>query len=169
MPKIIENPEQRLLEEARRQIETNGYASMTVRSVAGACSIGIGTVYNYFPSKEAMVAAYILKDWEMCLAAIRSVSEAAGDAEPLLRCIYDELKRFSDLHRAVFQDETAASGFGGVFRKYHVLLRAQLAEPLRKFCSSDFSAEFIAEALITWSLSGKDYDELSAVFTKLFS
>ena len=34
MPKIIENLPQRLLEEARRQIETSGFSAMTIRSVA---------------------------------------------------------------------------------------------------------------------------------------
>ena len=50
MPKIIINLEKRLLEEARQQIERNGYSGMTMRSVAQGCGIGVGTVYNYFAS-----------------------------------------------------------------------------------------------------------------------
>ena len=53
MPKIIENLDQRLKEEARRQIRESGYSAMTIRSVAAACGVGVGTVYNYYPSKEA--------------------------------------------------------------------------------------------------------------------
>ena len=34
MPKIIENLENRLIEEARKQIEEAGYSAMTIRSVA---------------------------------------------------------------------------------------------------------------------------------------
>ena len=53
MPKIIENLESRLIEEAQKQIEEAGYSAVTIRSVAKACGVGVGTVYNYFPSKEA--------------------------------------------------------------------------------------------------------------------
>ena len=55
MPKIIENLPERLAEEARRQIEESGFSAMTIRSVAAGCGVGVGTVYNYFPSKEAFI------------------------------------------------------------------------------------------------------------------
>ena len=55
MPKIIENLESKLLEEAKRQIQESGYGAMTIRSVAKGCGVGVGTVYNYFPSKEALL------------------------------------------------------------------------------------------------------------------
>ena len=48
MPKIIENLENRLIREAEKQIAESGYAAMTIRSVAKACGVGVGTVYNYF-------------------------------------------------------------------------------------------------------------------------
>lgn len=55
MPKIIENLESRLIEEAKKQIEESGYEAVTIRSVARACGVGVGTVYNYFPSKEVLI------------------------------------------------------------------------------------------------------------------
>ena len=44
MPKKIINLESRLVEEARKQIEEVGYSAMTIRSVAKACGVGVGTV-----------------------------------------------------------------------------------------------------------------------------
>ena len=46
MPKIIDNVRKKLLDEARKQILKKGYSAVTVRSVASACNIGVGTVYN---------------------------------------------------------------------------------------------------------------------------
>ena len=168
MPKIIENPEARLIAEARKQIEESGYSAMTIRSVAKACGVGVGTVYNYFPSKEAMVAKHLLDDWVQCMTAIQAVSTYAEGPRQVVLCICDHLNAFSQRHMAIFRDETAAAGFAGAFSQYHGLLRDQLAQPLRRFCDSDFSAQFIAEALLTWTTAGKTFDEVYGIVKKLF-
>ncbi len=168
MPKIIKNLESRLIEEANKQIEEAGYAAMTIRSVAKACGVGVGTVYNYFPSKDDLLAAYMLSDWNSCVTAINTVSAYSDSPKPVVRCTYDQLLAYSDRHRAIFQDDAAASAFAGSFSRYHSLLRRQLAAPLRKFCESDFASEFIAEALLTWTMAGKDFDDIYGMIGKVF-
>ena len=168
MPKIIENLPERLAEEARRQIEESGFAAMTIRSVAAACGVGVGTVYNYYPSKEALVATFILEDWNACYSDITARAECARGREPVLWAIYENLQRFITEHAAVFQDESAAASFTGSFSQYHGLLRSQLAAPVRRFCRDDFTAEFIAEAMLTWIVAGKNFDELSKVLQRIF-
>jgi len=168
MPKIIENLESRLIEEAKKQIEEAGYGAMTIRSVAKACGVGVGTVYNYFPSKEALVATHLLEDWKQCITAINAVSRYSEVPRPVALCIYDQLSSFSQQHLAIFRDEVAAASFAGSFGKYHGMLRAQVAQPLRKFCGSDFTAEFLAEALLTWTMAQKPFDEIYGMMEKLF-
>lgn len=168
MPKIIENLQERLILEARRQIAQSGYSSMTVRSVAAGCGVGVGTVYNYFKSKDELLAAYMLEDWKTCIGVIGKTGECAEIPEPVVRCIYDQLLLFADKNKSVFQDPAAAAGFTGSFNRYHGLLRSQLAQPLLKFCRDQFAAEFIAEAMLTWTMAGKSFDELYGVIAKLF-
>lgn len=168
MPKIIENLNQRLLEEARRQISESGYGAMTIRSVAAACGVGVGTVYNYYPSKEALAAAFILEDWKVCHGRITACAESAKGREPVLWAIYENLQQFIADHTAVFQDESAAATFTGSFSQYHGLLRSQLAQPIRRFCRDDFTAEFIAEAMLTWTVAGKSFDELGKLLQRIF-
>lgn len=168
MPKIIENLESRILEEARRQIEASGYSALTIRSVASSCGVGVGTVYNYFPSKDALVATYMLQDWKDCIRTVEQCSVDSDSAGPVVRCIYDQLTQYALRHQTLFRDETAAAGFAGSFSRYHALLRSQLAQPLRKFCSSDFAAEFVAEALLTWTMAGKTFDEIYGMIGKCF-
>lgn len=168
MPKIIENLENRLITEAQKQLETSGYGAMTIRSVAKACGVGVGTVYNYFSSKDDLLATYMLRDWSRCIATINATSADSHQAAPVIRCIYDQLLAYAQRHRAVFQDDAAAASFAGSFGRYHALLRSQLAEPVRKFCSSDFSSEFIAESLLTWTMAGKTFDEIFGMISKLF-
>ena len=168
MPKIIENVREQLLAEAKKQIAERGYANTTIRSVAGACGIGVGTVYNYFPSKDELLATYLLRDWNTCIAAIGEAGAAAQTPEPVLRCIHGQLWAYAQRHQAIFRDEGAAASFAGSFGRYHGLLRHQLAVPVRKFCGSDFTAEFIAESLLTWTMAGKPFDEIYGMISKLF-
>ena len=168
MPKIIENLEARLIEEARKQIQESGYGTVTIRSVAKACGVGVGTVYNYFSAKEELIAACLLEDWNQCVTDINAVSADSDAPHPVARCIYDQLISFSQRHQAIFRDKTAAASFAGSFGAYHGILRSQLAQPLRKFCGSDFTADFLAEALLTWTMAQKPFDEIYGMMEKLF-
>ena len=168
MPKIIENLENRLIEEARKQIEASGYGTMTIRSVAKACGVGVGTVYNYFDSKEALIAAFLLEDWNGCIAAVRNASDDSDAPRPVAACMYDQLISFARRHQTIFCDQAAAAIFAGSLGQYHQILRSQLAQPLRKFCAGDFAADFIAESLLTWTMAGKPFDEIYSMIERLF-
>ena len=168
MPKIIENLESKLIAEAKKQIEESGYSAMTIRSVAAGCGVGVGTVYNYFPSKEALIAKHLLDDWKQCVAAIQAVSTYSDSARPTVLCIYDQLTCFAHRHAAIFRDESASTSYTGSTSRYHGFLRNQLAEPIRKFCADAFTAQFIAESMLTWTVAGKPFDDIFAVVNRLF-
>lgn len=167
MPKIIENLPERLLEEARRQIEESGFSAMTIRSVAKGCGVGVGTVYNYYPSKEALVASFMVDDWKKCVETIQACADEAQELEPVLRIIHEKLILFMEQYDPIFRDESASASYTGSTSRYHSILRSQLAQPIRKFCRNDFTAEFISEAMLTWTVAGKDFDELKEVLLRI--
>ena len=167
MPKIIENLESKLIEEAFHQIRDVGYSATTIRSIAKACGVGVGTVYNYFPSKDALLASYLLDDWSECVTAINAVSTYSDTCKPVLHCIYDQLLAYTQRHQTIFQDDGAMASFAGSSAHYHAMLRSQLAAPLRKFCENDFTADFIAESLLVWTIEGKAFDDISGILEKL--
>ena len=167
MPKIIENLPERLADEARRQIEESGFGAMTIRSVAKGCGVGVGTVYNYYSSKEELVATFMLSDWKTCVTAIQSCADVSETLEPVLLTIYEKLRPFMEEYDPIFRDEAAAISYTGATSRYHSVLRSQIASPIRKFCRDDFTAEFIAEAMLTWTVAGKDFDELKGVLLRI--
>ena len=167
MPKIIENLPQRLMAEARHQIEQSGFAAMTIRSVAKACGVGVGTVYNYFPSKEILVASFMLDDWKVCVATIQNTAESSQTLEPVLQVIHEKIRLFMEKYDPVFRDGSVSTSYVGSLSKYHDVLRSQLANPIRKFCRDDFTADFIAEAMLTWTVAGKDFEELKGIVLRI--
>ncbi|MBR5536871.1 MAG: TetR/AcrR family transcriptional regulator [Clostridia bacterium] len=167
MPKIIENLPERLIEEARRQAWEGGYTAVTIRSVAAACGVGVGTVYNYFPSKDALLAAFLLADWKDCLQAMENAKTACPQCVEVLRAMCREVRRYLVRHRAIFRDPAAAQAVSPVISRYHGLLRDQLAVPLMSFCADEDHARFLAEALLTWTVEGWEEDRMLPLLEKL--
>ena len=170
MPKIIENLRDQLLQEARRQIAEQGYSGTTIRSVAGACGVGVGTVYNYFPSKEMLVAAFMMEDWQKQLDAMAALPK--DQPEALLRGVYEALCSYAEGHRDLFSDEGAAKAISLGFTPRHRMLREQLTGFILPVCQGDnaaFTAAFLAESLISWTMEGIPFDTLYPVIHKLIS
>jgi len=167
MPKIIENVRDQLLTEAKRQISENGYANTTIRSVASACNLGVGTVYNYFKSKDVLIASFMLDDWQKCLEGMKM--ESTVNTDRFMKGIYTSLLVFTEKHSSLFRDNDAAKVFAASFNERHKLLREQLADVIQPICNQAnhpdkrFLAEFISESLITWTMAGKSFDDIYSI------
>lgn len=169
MPKILESMREQLLKTARRQVERSGYAKTTIRSVAAECGIAVGTVYNYFPSKDMLIATFVSEDWHACIDSI--AAHAGDDARTHLKRIYDVLLSFSERYRALFTDAEAAKPYQEAFLARHKMLRQQLAALIEPVCGDDpdraYLAEFIAEALLVWTMEGKPFEDIYQVIQRL--
>jgi AcrR family transcriptional regulator len=64
---------QKILDAARRLFAENGFETTTTRDIARAARIASGTLFNYFPTKEAIVA---------CLAGQAMEDALANDDAP---------------------------------------------------------------------------------------
>lgn len=171
MPKIIPNVREQLLCEAKRQIEESGYGKMTIRSVAGACNLGIGTVYNYFKSKDMLVATFMAEDWMACIGQVKSRS--FDNPKEVLQSIHNALIDFASRYQTLFSDRDAAKTFASVFTERHKQLRGQLAELLIPICKGtfvedkQFLAEYIAESLLTWTMEGVSFEKQYSIVCKI--
>ena len=150
MPKTIENLRQTLLSAARELLLREGYAALTIRRVAAISGIAVGTVYNYFPSKELLAASVMLDDWNDALGRIRAACRGADNIRAGLAAAYEQVSAFSRL----YQPSWSAYAFRGSqqsdFRKRHRLLVRQLADcflPLLPPASEAMSL-FLAENIL---------------------
>lgn len=53
-----------ILQVCRAMVSENGLQSINMRAVARRCSTALGSLYNYFPSKEELMAAAIESVWQ---------------------------------------------------------------------------------------------------------
>ena len=173
MPKIIENLREQIITEARKQLFSQGYGGTTIRSVASACGIGVGTVYNYFPSKDILISSFMLEDWHECTDAIAALDP--GDFDRFFSGISAALSAFVTKYDFLFKDKDAASTFASTFSERHVQLRNQLASaiapaikaPPDAYSNPEFLPNYIAESIILWVMSGTIIEDQLAILRKL--
>lgn len=169
MPKIIENVRRQLIDVARRQLSDRGYSGMTVRSVAGDCGLATGTVYNYFSSKDVLVATVMSEDW---LAALAAIDREKTDSDEILYSLHTAIIDFCRKYSLVFSDSEAANTFITTFGKRHGIMLGQIADIILPFCEGKaderkFSALFAAEALISWSSRGESFGKIVIQINKI--
>ena len=126
MPKILENVREQLLMEARRQIAEYGYKNTTIRSVAEACGCGVGTVYNYFESKELLIATFVLEDWQKYLKLMEGLS--GEEPKKLLRGIYESICNFAEWFAMLPERDPGVHRYGNMKLYQSISQKAKKAQ-----------------------------------------
>jgi AcrR family transcriptional regulator len=85
-----------VLEATARVLVKRGFDGLTTNLVAEAAGVSIGSLYQYFPNKEALVGALIEKHVEdmtsLCLAELTRVAQLAVEPE-LHRVLTEQVPR----------------------------------------------------------------------------
>lgn len=172
MPKLIENLHEKLINQSRAMLLARGYDHLNIREVADECQVAVGTVYNYFPSKEAMVGAVMMEDWNAALARAREKAASAPDVVTGLMAFKRELKTYVDTYMDIWVAYHA--NVASVLMARHDKLTAQMLkiiEPLlARFDRNTLPAMplFAAKAILSAAIYNDINDEeLRAVLGKL--
>jgi len=67
--------EQRIVKAAERLFARKGYAEVAMEDIADRAGLAVGTIYNYFPSKSALLLAIVRCETESLLARGRKILE----------------------------------------------------------------------------------------------
>ncbi|MGG7096866.1 TetR/AcrR family transcriptional regulator [Clostridium sardiniense] len=102
MPKILENPKEKILSEARFMIKEDGYSKLSMRNLAQSCGIGLGTVYNYFKNKHSIVLEIIRGDWKEVILKLKDVNKLDKGFEEKMKIIYDAVDNYFSNHMGIF-------------------------------------------------------------------
>ena len=52
-----------ILKASRKLIQQQGWSAINIRLVAAVCGVSVGSIYNYFDSKAALVEATVKSVW----------------------------------------------------------------------------------------------------------
>ena len=126
MPKIIPELREKILSCARTRIIADESHDFSTRQLASDCGVAVGTIFNYFSSKEEILACIMLEDWTVCLKEMTAEAERAESTRQGLCRMEEKLRAFSEPFLAVWR------GYGSraPVPRYHALLIRQISEPL---------------------------------------
>jgi AcrR family transcriptional regulator len=100
-----------ILEGAARVFEERGVAGATTDRIAERAGVSIGSLYQYFPSKEAILATlarcHLLAGWQALEPALAALEAAPPLEEALPRLVRAILALHEDrsrLHRLLFEE-----------------------------------------------------------------
>ncbi|MDP9068715.1 MAG: TetR/AcrR family transcriptional regulator [Actinomycetota bacterium] len=126
-PRVTKAPDQRrreILDAATQLFRERGFDVTTVQAIAGKAGVAAGTVYLYFPSKEAILVA-LQEDFETGLldrfaevaAAVLAEEEATGqivDYQEVVERLLDGTVDYSLGRRAVCEVMARHAGRAGI-------------------------------------------------------
>jgi AcrR family transcriptional regulator len=76
-----------IVEAAARILETAGRAGFTTNAIAERAGVSVGSLYQYFPNKDAITRALIRRELEALEVAVTAIDVGQASGEPLSRFI----------------------------------------------------------------------------------
>lgn len=162
-----------ILKTSRELIRQQGWSAVNIRSVAAACGVSVGSIYNYFDSKAVLVCATVESIW--CEIFHRPEdSTPFQDTQACITWIYGRMEYggkqypgFFTMHSLGFMQEEKSDGKRRMQQTWqHILdgLRFVLKHDDRirtDAFTEQFTAEQFADVLFSMILSAllrEDYD-----------
>lgn len=174
MPKIIEDLKSTILEAVANDLTILGYKKLNIRGIAKKCNIAVGTIYNYFSSKEILVASLMAKNWLESMHKIDNQISSIKDLYQGFEIIYNGILEFKNNYKNVWSEYTPSMPFYDESKNRHLIFRNQIEERLIKVLEITNNKHYeyfpiITELLITCVMQEDiNFDNLKTFIKKLF-
>jgi AcrR family transcriptional regulator len=159
-----------LLDATEIVLADKGFAATTTNHIAEAAGVSIGTLYHYFPSKEALIEAVVHRMWARELAVLEAHGEALATGpldvavhgvvrdlvavmaqrRELYRRWYAEASHLGQLDAGLAITGRAVDALRAVFARRAAELRPR---------NLDFAADFVVKTALAMVRTGaRDYE-----------
>ncbi|WP_437545018.1 TetR/AcrR family transcriptional regulator [Sorangium sp. So ce367] len=147
-----------IIEATVRVLLARGYEGTTTIAVAERAGVSVGSLYQYFPNKESLVAALAERHASALVACVDDALAAADPSDPeaavraFLRAGLDPHRISPALHRILNEQVPRIGPLAGVMetsRKLAALLERHLAAHRARLAVSDVRvAAFVVETVL---------------------
>lgn len=110
MPKVIENLKETIILEAKNILLTHGFKDLSIREIAKICNIGTGTFYNYFHTKDDLVAEIFRDDWRKVSMLVEHLKLTDEPCKEKIRKINKSIGMFVNSYTPIFYEIATLSG-----------------------------------------------------------
>lgn len=172
MNTIVTSKEE-ILKISRDMIQQQGWSAVNIRSVAAACGVSVGSIYNYFDSKAELMGAVVESVWHEIFHRPEDES-MFQDTQTCIAWIYERMEYgckqypgFFTLHSLGFMQEEKSDGKRRMQRTWQHILD-ELCSVLKRDTkiradafTEQFTAETFADVLFSLMLSAllrQDYN-----------
>ena len=117
MPTIIKGLGKVIPAEAKKLLLEQGIRDLNLRELAQRCGIAVGTIYNYYSSKDILIAEVIMEDWnDAAEKAQKEIKKAKSGADGVA-AIYDAVQSFFCTYKKVFGSFQKKPGVAEEYRE----------------------------------------------------
>lgn len=95
LKKYNEETRQLILKSAREILAAEGVEKLNMRKVAFNCDIGLGTIYNYYKSKEEIIKEVVLSQYYSIFERLKLDVSKENDTYSKLKIVFEAMRMFS--------------------------------------------------------------------------
>lgn len=99
MPKMIPELREQFIAAARQRLVYREEHDLTIRQIADDCRTGVGTVYNYFSSKDILIAEVLSDDWQRTRDDVEAKLFTSGSPVQDIQTVYEGLCLFLEKYQ----------------------------------------------------------------------
>ncbi|MGI5268347.1 TetR/AcrR family transcriptional regulator [Nonomuraea sp. CA-218870] len=134
-----------ILEAAAQLFQRHGYAATTTNKIADRAGVSVGSLYQYFPNKDALLLALADRHLNAAAREVMRVFERAAEQPPdlarlvtdLVACVAALHEDRPRLHRLLFDQAPRTPELVALFRETERALASALAGELRRLGADD--------------------------------
>lgn len=94
MSRIIENPKQLILSKAKEILYNDGLERFCMRALSKKCGIALGTIYNYYSTKEDLIIEMMTAYWKENFYVLEDIVNSDDTLYIKLNNIFNKLRIF---------------------------------------------------------------------------
>ncbi len=179
MPKNLNNVREDILLVTRQLLKDTGYSSLSIRQIAAKCGVASGTVYNYYSSKNEIIAEILNNEWNLMLRRIDQSTKSSIKAIDKLEIMFNELSYFMNNVHGFWIDSYPIEKDTNInlctIREKKQFLRNQLSDKIYSFADVKQTGndearnicQTVAVILIAYSNDNIDYSILKPSLSAL--